>query len=145
MRYLIASFKYLLVLFAVGGVVVSLLAWRVHNSEPGAADVCSINEHWDCGTVQHSRYAEIEGVPVAAMGVAGYTVFLMLLVFDSRRSRQIFAALAVCAMGFALYLSYIEDRVLQTWCLYCVISQGLIALTLLFSVLRLFLEKDKTA
>jgi uncharacterized membrane protein len=143
--------KYLIALLAIGGIVVSVLAWRVHNSDPGAAEACSINEHWDCGTVQHSRFAELhipgisKGVPVAAIGVLGYTAFLMLLVFDGRRSRQLLFGGALAGMAFALYLTYIEDRVLLVWCLYCVISQGIITLVLLGSCLRLFLTKEKPA
>ncbi len=135
--------KYLLFVLAGLGVVVSMLAWRVHNSQPGTAELCSINEHWDCGTVQHSRYAEFLGMPVAGIGVAGYTLFLVLLVFDSKRVRQVFFLLAIGAMGFALYLSYIEDRILLVWCLYCVISQATITLVLLTSGLRLFFERAK--
>jgi uncharacterized membrane protein len=154
--------KYLIAILAIGGVVVSLLAWRVHNSDPGMAEPCSINEHWDCGTVQHSRFAEIKlppwgsapidgspdprpGIPVAAIGVAGYIAILILLVFDGRRSRQILFAAAIVGMGFALYLTYIEADVLLTWCLYCVISQGIITLILLASGVRLFFCKEKTA
>jgi len=135
--------KYLIALLAIGGIVVSVLAWRVHNSEPGTADVCSINEHWDCGTVQHSRFAEIDGIPVAGIGVAGYTGFLILLVFDGPRSRQLLFAGTVAGMAFALYLTYIEEHILQVWCLYCVISQGIITILLIASGVRVFLTKEK--
>ena len=37
-------------------------------------------------------------------------------------------------MAFALYLTNIEARVLGVWCLYCVISQGIIALVTLLSI-----------
>jgi uncharacterized membrane protein len=37
-------------------------------------------------------------------------------------------------MGFALYLTNIERTVLEVWCLYCVISQGIIAATTLLSL-----------
>jgi uncharacterized membrane protein len=37
-------------------------------------------------------------------------------------------------MGIALYLSHVEKDILEVWCLYCVISQGIIALILLLSV-----------
>ena len=142
--------KSLLFLLALGGVVVSVLAWRVHNSEPGTADVCSINEHWDCGTVQHSRFAVVHvpgsngvSIPVAGIGVAGYTAFLLLLVFDSKRARLLFFVMAIGGMGFALYLSYIEDRILLVWCLYCVISQGIIALVMILSGLRLYFARNE--
>jgi vitamin-K-epoxide reductase (warfarin-sensitive) len=45
--------------------------------------------------------------------------------------------LLVCVlagMAFALYLTNIEARVLEVWCLYCVISQGIIAVLTLLAV-----------
>jgi uncharacterized membrane protein len=36
--------------------------------------------------------------------------------------------------AFALYLTHIEAHVLGVWCLYCVISQGIIALLLLLTI-----------
>ncbi len=56
--------RYILAILAVAGMVVSYLALRVHY-DTGSAP-CSINEKWDCGIVNHSPYAVIHGVPVAA-------------------------------------------------------------------------------
>ncbi len=69
--------RYLIALLASAGIVVSVLALRVHYSTESAP--CSINEKWDCGIVNHSPYAVVYGVPVAALGIAGY-----LLIADSR-------------------------------------------------------------
>ena len=52
------------------GILVSALALQVHYST--ATEPCSINEHWDCGIVNHSSYSVIFDVPVAAIGIAGY-------------------------------------------------------------------------
>ena len=119
--------RYLIALLAIGGIVVSILALRVHYSTESAP--CSINEKWDCGIVNHSPYAEIRGVPVAAIGIAGY-LLIGLLALLRRRGWLLVAVLI--GMAFALYLTNIEAKVLGVWCLYCVISQGIIAsLTLL--------------
>jgi len=40
----------------------------------------------------------------------------------------------LAGFGFALYLTHIERDILTVWCLYCVISQGIIALILLMSL-----------
>ena len=74
--------RYLIVLLAIAGIVVSVLALKVHydtGSEP-----CSINEKWDCGVVNHSPYAMIGGVPVAAIGIVGY-LLIGVLGFTRRR------------------------------------------------------------
>jgi len=62
--------RYLISVLALVGLVVSSLALQVHYST--GTEPCSINERWDCGIVNHSTFAEIEHVPVAAIGIAGY-------------------------------------------------------------------------
>jgi uncharacterized membrane protein len=115
--------RYLIAILAFAGIVVSGLALQVHYST--GTEPCSINERWDCGIVNHSTYAEIEHIPVAAFGVAGYLVLVLLAL-----SRHRFLLLVATLIGlcFALYLSHVEKDILQVWCLYCVISQAIIAL-----------------
>jgi uncharacterized membrane protein len=101
----------------------------VHNSTETAP--CSINEKWDCGIVNHSPYAEIRGIPVAALGIAGYLLIGILAVL---RRRGFLLAATLVGMAFALYLTNIEARVLGVWCLYCVISQAIIAVVTLLAI-----------
>jgi uncharacterized membrane protein len=121
--------RYLIALLALAGVVVSALALRVHYSTD--AQPCSINEKWDCGIVNHSEFAEIAHVPVGAIGIAGY---LSLIGLALARRRRLLAIASIAGLGFALYLSHIERDVIMVWCLYCVISLGIIALTTLLSL-----------
>jgi vitamin-K-epoxide reductase (warfarin-sensitive) len=121
--------RYVIALLAIAGIVVSVLALRVHYSTESAP--CSINEKWDCGIVNHSPYAVMYGVPVAALGIAGY--FLIAVLSLLRRSGLLLAA-ALLGMAFALYLTRIEASVLGVWCLYCVISQGVIAAITLLAI-----------
>jgi uncharacterized membrane protein len=122
MRYLIAS-------LAIAGVVVSALALHVHYSTE--TQPCSINEKWDCGIVNHSPFAEIMHIPTAAIGIAGYLALAGLALM---RRRILLSAAAALGMEFALWLTFIEEYVLQVWCLYCVISQAIIALITLLSL-----------
>jgi vitamin-K-epoxide reductase (warfarin-sensitive) len=126
--------RFVILFLAVCGVAVSSLALHVHFSTD--VQPCSINEKWDCGIVNHSRFATLGHVPVAAIGIAGYTVIGILALF---RRRRILLAASLIALAFALYLTNIEAHVLQVWCLYCVISQGIIALIALLSIASLFL------
>jgi vitamin-K-epoxide reductase (warfarin-sensitive) len=121
--------RYLLALLALAGVLVSVLALRVHYSTE--TEPCSINEKWDCGIVNHSPFAEIAHVPVAAIGIAGYLVLAGLALF---KRRALLAVAATLGLAFALYLSHIEKDVLTVWCLYCAISQGIILLLTLLSL-----------
>lgn len=130
--------RYLIALLALAGVVVSILALRVHYDT--GTEPCSINEKWDCGIVNHSPFAVIAGVPVAAIGIAGYAALAVLAL---ARRRRLLAVAAMAGLGFALYLTHIEKSILQVWCLYCVISQGVIALVTLLSLGWLAAEKFK--
>jgi len=121
--------RYVIALLALAGVVVSALALRVHYDT--GTEPCSINEKWDCGIVNHSPFAEIAHVPVAAIGIAGY---LALAVLSLMRQRAWLVAFSLVGLGFALYLTNIERTVLEVWCLYCVISQGIIAAITLLSL-----------
>jgi uncharacterized membrane protein len=118
----------LLIILALAGLVVSALALKVHYDT--GTEPCSINDHWDCGIVNHSSFAVIHHVPVADFGIAGY-LLLGVLAFARRRALLLIAALI--GLGFAIHLTLIEKNVLEVWCLYCVISQGIIALITLVS------------
>ena len=129
---------------AVGGIVVSSLALKVHNMDPGLAPPCAVNETWDCGAVNHSRYAvfpprsfdeDANGkaihIPVAIIGIVGYSLIGLLALLG-----RWWIVLQLAEIGFfsAAMLSYLEDFVLQKWCIYCVWSQGLITVILLLTI-----------
>jgi uncharacterized membrane protein len=122
MRYLLAS-------LSLAGVLVSALTLPLHYST--VTEPCDINTHWDCGTVNHSSFSTVAHVPVAVLGIAGY-----LLLGCLSLARQRFLTFLVASLGFlfAFRLSMIEQYGLGVWCLYCAISQAIIALTLLFSL-----------
>lgn len=122
MRYLVAA-------IALAGVVVSALALHVHYVT--GAQPCDINSHWDCGIVNHSSFAMIGPVPVALIGIIGY-IIIGLLGFVRMRFLLVLAVFA--GFCFALRLTFIEEYALEIWCLYCVISQGIISLLLLLSL-----------
>jgi uncharacterized membrane protein len=127
--------RYVIAILAVAGAVVSGLALQVHYST--VTEPCSINERWDCGVVNHSPFAVVDRIPVAALGIAGYIALAALAL---ARQRMILLLAAFIGFDFALWLTSIEHFVLQVWCLYCVISQGIIALILLLSLGWLVVE-----
>src|SRR5580692_5419660 len=124
--------KYIFVLLATLGVVVSALALREHYRTEGDAP-CSINERWDCGIVNHSPYAVVQGtgIPVAVLGIAGY---LLMGALSWRRAYGAVLAAALIGLAFSLYLARIEAHVLGVWCIYCVISLADISLITLLAL-----------
>jgi len=131
--------RYLIALLAVVGIVVATLALRIHYSMD--APPCDINAHWDCGIVNHSRYSAIYGIPVAAVGIAGYVVIAILAL--ARRYRLLLVA-SLAGLAFTLYLTRIEARILEVWCLYCVISQAIMAVIALLSIITALASRKTT-
>jgi vitamin-K-epoxide reductase (warfarin-sensitive) len=122
--------RYLILVLAIVGMIVSGLALKVHYDDPGK-EPCSINDKWDCGVVNHSPYAVMFGVPVAALGIAGY---LLIAALGVARQKTWLLISVLVALAFTLYLTNIERSVLEVWCLYCVISQGIIVILALLSI-----------
>jgi len=141
MRILIAT-------LALAGLLVSCFALREHY-RTGVAP-CDINARWDCGVVNHSPFAEMGGMialvspqahdyaqshrplatisalPVAAFGILGYAA---IAAFALARRWWIVLLLTTGAVAFSIYLTYVEARVLETYCIWCVTSAGIVALT----------------
>jgi len=116
------------------GFFVALYLWA-HNAGLTGPIVCGIG---DCATVQSSEYARIAGVPVSAIGVAGYTALFALSLLGIqpryRASRGVAILLlsgTTFGVAFSAYLTYLEARVIQAWCQYCVASAIIITLTFL--------------
>jgi len=138
--------KYPLLILAVLGIIVSALALREHYREYGDSP-CSINEKWDCGVVNHSQFATLDGVlglmgihvfestlraiPVAVAGIAGYVLMSVIIFF---RSYRLLILMTFGSLAFSLYLAHIEKDVLGVWCVYCVISLGIISLMCLLNL-----------
>jgi vitamin-K-epoxide reductase (warfarin-sensitive) len=121
--------KYILIFLAVVGVAVSSLALHEHYRTDTSP--CSINERWDCGIVNHSPFAMLFGVPVAAIGIAGYAVLGVLAAKRSFRTMMLFV---LPGLAFSLYLAHVEKDILGVWCIYCVASLATISLMVLFLV-----------
>lgn len=128
-----------IVLLAVLGILDSALALKVHYDDPGK-EPCSINDKWDCGVVNHSPYAVMLGVPVAMTGMLGY---LLIAILAWRRKQGLLVAATMTGLAFALYLTHIEAHILGVWCLYCVISQGLIAVLTVLSLIWIAITRPR--
>jgi vitamin-K-epoxide reductase (warfarin-sensitive) len=115
--------RWLLLVLALLGLAVSIAALREHYNT--GTSPCSINDVWDCGVVNHSPYAVFAGAPVAAIGIGGY---LLLAALAWKKSWRLLLAAALIGLVFSLYLTWIEARKLEVWCIYCVTSLAMISL-----------------
>ena len=153
--------RWIIAFLALAGMVVAILARKEHYRTEGASP-CSVNERWDCGAVNKSRFASIGGVfdkltnrntipsddakprfeaireiPVADVGIAGYILLGLLALM---RRWRLLAAAAILAFAFSCYLAYIEKYILEKWCIYCVISLGMITAITVLSLIALGMD-----
>ena len=97
----------------------------------------------DCATVNASVYSEVNGVPVAVIGVGGYLAILVLLLFENRskflkkNGTTIVFGLALFGFLFTLYLIYVETALIRAYCPFCVTSQITMTILFILSVIRL--------
>jgi uncharacterized membrane protein len=110
-------------LLALAGLAVAgYLTWAHYS---GAAVVCV--RGGGCETVQKSSYAEIAGVPVAALGLASYATILLFVVWDSATARLGTATLAMVGVLFSAYLLVVQAFVIHAFCVWCVANDLVIA------------------
>lgn len=125
----------LVAILSLVGVVDSGIALQRHYAK-SATELCDFNQKFNCDVVNRSEYSTIQGIPVAAIGIAGYAALFLLSTFWKSRPQTPNRLLGVAIVGlaFALYLTYIEAYELMTWCILCLISLALILLITLLSV-----------
>jgi len=115
-------------ILAVCGIAVSSVSLQHHYATSKTA-YCDIGEAFNCDIVNRSEYSSILGIPVALIGMLGYAVLAGLaIVYRERRDTPpLLLGGALAGLAFALYLTYIEGRVLGVWCILCLSSLALIA------------------
>jgi uncharacterized membrane protein len=125
----------LVAVLAICGVAVSSVSLQHHYATSKTA-YCDIGETFNCDVVNRSEYSSIFGVPVALLGMLGYAALAGLAtVYRERRETPVMLLSAAAAgLAFALYLTYIEARVLGVWCILCLSSLALIATTATLAV-----------
>lgn len=129
----------LIAILALAGMTVSAVSLQRHYAK-SATGFCEFGEKFNCDIVNRSEYSSVMGIPVAAIGVAGYAViFALATLYRSRLDTPLRLLLASLAgLGFALYLTYVEGYILETWCILCLTSLALIAMiTGLAGILKL--------
>ena len=97
----------------------------------------------DCAVVNASRYSEVNNVPVAVIGMAGYGAMLAILWLEKRpgffkqNGSMIFFGVSLIGFLFTLYLVYVEIALIKAFCPFCIASQVSMTLIFILSVVRL--------
>lgn len=97
----------------------------------------------DCSTMNVSRYSEINGIPVAAIGVLGYLAILATHYFENfsrffkQNSTLMIFGMALTGFLFTIWLIYVEAALLKAFCPFCVTSQATMTVIFMIAIIRL--------
>ena len=97
----------------------------------------------DCSTVNASSYSEVNGIPVAAIGVLGYVAILAVLYFETRNNffkkngTLLIFGMSLTGFLFTVWLIYVEIAYLRAICPFCVTSQVAMTIIFIIAVMRL--------
>jgi uncharacterized membrane protein len=146
----------LIFFLSIMGIILSGYLTYIHYSTSNNS-VCDLNGTFQCSLVNRSQYAEMFGIPVALLGLLGYS-FLGLISFSlfkknilarirskkilkkivSARTLFVFSGIA---LTISLYLTYVEFFIIKAICLVCAISQITIIIITISSYKNLQLNK----
>jgi uncharacterized membrane protein len=120
-------------LAVVGLAIAGYLTW-VHYA--GLHPFC-VGGGGGCEKVQTSRWADLIGIPVAVLGLAGYAAILASLLLPEDLGRTAAAFIALVGVGFSAWLTYVEVAKIDAICQWCVASAVVMSLLAIVSVIRL--------
>src|SRR6476659_6722756 len=121
------------VLALIGSAIAGYLTW-VHYA--GLDPVC-VGGGGGCERVQSSRWAELAGIPVAVLGLAGYVAILASLALPEEAGAFVAAFLSLVGFGFSCWLTYVEIAKIDAICQWCVASAVLMTALSIVSLVRL--------
>jgi vitamin-K-epoxide reductase (warfarin-sensitive) len=129
-----SKFYWAITVLSLAGIIVSAVSLQRHYAK-SATSYCHFGEQFNCDIVNRSKYSTLMGIPVAGIGVAGYGLLFVLSSFYRSHAETPTRLLVAAFLGlaFALYLTYVEAYVLDTWCILCLSSLTLIALITIFA------------
>ena len=112
----------------------AISAYVLYVRETDGSLVCSTG---GCETVQSSSYAELLGLPVAALGLAGFVVLLAAALARGDWARLVNATVALAAFLFAAYLLAVQLIVIDAICQWCVVTDVLTTALAALALVRL--------
>ena len=135
------SLRITLTVLAIAGLGVAGYLTYVHYA--GIKPLCTAGG--GCDKVQTSAYSRLAGVPVALIGLLGYTAILGLLIGpQNETTRCVVMALTLVGFAFSAYLTYRELYSIHAICEWCVSSAVILTVMTPLSVWR-FLRGEASA
>jgi vitamin-K-epoxide reductase (warfarin-sensitive) len=129
--------SWVIVVLAIVGVVLSAVS-LVNHYKKSPSEFCDIDQTFNCDIVNRSTYSKLFGIPVAGIGLLGY--LLLLGLSRMNREKKLFSSLLILGsligLAFSLYLTYVEVRILATYCILCLGSLACIVLITILAIAR---------
>ena len=98
-----------------------------------------------CEKVQSSGPSRLGGIPVALLGLIGYTTIFLTSLARSEVAKTLAALTALSGFGFSVYLTYEELFVIDAVCQWCVASAILMTVLAALTTARLLADDAPTA
>lgn len=114
-----------------GAVVAAYLTYARYS---GTSITCTSG---GCETVQSSEYATVAGIPVAVLGLLGYSLILASAISATETARTIGAVTALAGFVFSSYLLVVQVAVIGAVCDWCVVSDAVATVLAPLAALRL--------
>jgi uncharacterized membrane protein len=127
-------------LVATAGAAVAAYLLAVRSG--GAELVCRTG---GCETVQSSEYAEVLGIPVAALGLAGFVAVGVLSLLPSPFAHAAAVSLALAALVFSAYLLVVQLAVIGEVCDWCLVNDVLVTALAALVVVRAATATSRSA
>lgn len=134
----------ILVITLIGLADAAYLTYEHYNGLTGLICLGGHHGHSSCQTVQSSTWSELDGVPVALLGLIGYAVLLASLPFRNDLAKAFGFCVALIGFGFSAYLTYREVFTIKAICEWCVGSAICLTLLMILTGWR-FLRGDPAA
>jgi uncharacterized membrane protein len=119
---------------AVGAAVATYLT-VIHYAN--TAPICTTG---GCEKVQHSKYAELGGLPVAVLGLAAYLTIIVTALVRGVPAALAGAVVALTGIAFSGYLLWAQLARIHAICQWCVGNDVIAALLAVLAVARLLRE-----
>jgi uncharacterized membrane protein len=95
-----------------------------------------------CSVVNASGYSEVNGIPVAVIGVIGYLAILGILWLERKpgffktNGSMILFGLSLTGFLFTVWLIFVEVALIKALCPFCITSQVMMTAIFILSVVR---------
>lgn len=115
--------KTIIILASLG---VAFMAYLVAlHYQTSVSSLCNFGAGFSCQIVNQSLYSEMLGIPVSLLGIIYFLSVIAAITLRMRRAFEGILLFTVASLVFSAYLTFIEARMLATFCVFCEASKVL--------------------